>query len=144
MTKESNLWAVVKEVLNHGHVIRVENDVETGTPDVHGCISGVSFWIELKVAELPKQSATNISVPHFTQEQRTWLFNHCRAGGNAWLLLQVGGAYFLLNGVTAAVLVGKADYQQLTEAACWYGHTLRDKRFLSTVMEGVINGRKAR
>ena len=44
---EAALWRRVRKGLP-GHLVRVENAVEAGTPDVNYCIDGAEGWIELK------------------------------------------------------------------------------------------------
>lgn len=118
MGLESSLWQCFKGALpDSTHVVRIENRVEVGTPDVNGCHSSKDFWIELKVADKPKLASTHVAVDHFTAEQRCWLFDRWAAGGNAWLLLQVGRCYLLLDGDVAAVLVGYATFEALASRA---------------------------
>jgi len=106
---ERDLNNKLREALRgHGHFVRVENAVESGTPDINFCNNyGVDHWIECKhVAKWPTRNATALRVHHFTAEQRLWLAQRIKAGGNAWVLLQVGKDYLLFDGGWAAAYLG--------------------------------------
>ena len=151
MTRESSLWATFKGVLPvDAHAVRVENSVEVGTPDVNLCLPPAPVagwasynerppwdgWIELKVQEAPKRKTTKFRCEHFTMEQRQWLVDRTRAGGNAYMLLQVpqntpaqeannrGPVYLWLRGDIAAVWIGECTFTELVEKAAWSGDSL--------------------
>ena len=94
----------VTKWLKHWDPYPVENPAWPGTPDVnylHG-------WIELKqLPEWPVRTNTPVQVEHFTPQQRIWLKKRCKAGGDAWLLLQVKKEWLLFDGTTAAYVLGK-------------------------------------
>ena len=49
MSKESNLWALLKDNLLDFHLQRIETGMTgSGVPDVNGRKKGKEFWIELK------------------------------------------------------------------------------------------------
>lgn len=81
---------------------RVENVVGPGHPDVdytHGNI-------ELKALEtFPKMIQTPVRIETFTGEQAGWLGQRWEAGGLAWLMVRVGGGWFLFDGWTAVTQV---------------------------------------
>lgn len=121
---EQALWRTVcRKLGGYGHIVRVENKVEAGTPDVSYCFTGFGEgWIELKhAASWPRRSNVPLRLPHFTSEQRAWLLQRWTAGGNAWLLLQVGTWYLLFDGKTAAYQVGRATQEELYQLAKWHG-----------------------
>lgn len=89
---EAALWAATRKHLRRADLMRVENSVCPGTPDVNGCYRGVEFWIELKKVPRPRRTTTPVRIPHFTPQQRAWIK---RRGRRAFVLLQVGRAYFL-------------------------------------------------
>ena len=164
MTKESSLWTCFQAALpSDAHAVRVENGVELGTPDVNLCLppcriptgadgtftvdgvnSGWDGWIELKVQLPPKKDKTFFRCEHFTMEQRQWAVDRTRAGGNAYLLLQVdravetsvkdignphqpvstGPKYLWLRGDVAAVWVGQCTLAELVEKCEWSGDSL--------------------
>lgn len=153
MTFESSLWLALKEALPlTAHAVRVENSVELGTPDVNLCVPGCQFtrqygewwlevsttgwggWVELKVQEAPVRKTTVFKCEHFTMEQRQWLVSRCRAGGRAYLLLQVkqegkqslpgSGKYLWIRGDVAAVWVGQCTLTELLERCEWVGDSL--------------------
>lgn len=93
----------------------VENPACPGTPDV----AYIDGWVELKkIRRWPKDSHGKVIVHHFTPQQRIWLQDWCTAGGEAWLLLQVGRNEFLLFwGEDAANKLGKVDRLELLSLA---------------------------
>ena len=124
MTLESSLWVAFRQALPADcHAVRIENVVEVGTPDVNICLT-VDYWIELKVQEAPKRRKTKFKIEHFTMEQRQWLVDRCRAGGNAFLLVQVGFIYLWLRGDVAAVWVGSCTFTELLDKCTWHGPAL--------------------
>ena len=45
---EKDLWQMVRKNIP-GHLIRIENLVTRGVPDVHACHNGKHVWLELKI-----------------------------------------------------------------------------------------------
>lgn len=103
MGSESNLWKTVKPKLSpFGAFRRVENRIDTGTPDVAYCATWQSEtqsgWIELKdVHEWPVKPETNLTIEHLTQVQENWMIDWVGMGGRAYLLVQVKHDYLLFN-----------------------------------------------
>ncbi len=96
MSSESALWQTVRRhLLPHGLLIRVENRVGPGTPDVVYCIRGRVGWLELKhVARWPARD--HLTLRHLTQLQILWLQQWRAEWGRAWILLQVDRDYMFL------------------------------------------------
>ena len=95
---ERALWRRVREGLKRrGHLVRVENAVEDGTPDVNYCIDGVEGWIELKHARVPARVSTNVRYQRYTREQADWGVTRRAVGGLAFVLVQVGREVFLFD-----------------------------------------------
>lgn len=68
--RESVMWSKIRGMLSRLDPVRIENKIGSGTPDVNS----VAGWIELKcLPAWPKREDTVVRLPHFTQEQRTWL-----------------------------------------------------------------------
>lgn len=96
-----------------GHVVRVENTVGVGCPDVHFCNRGRTAWIELKVAKAGRLV--------FQKPQIPWMRKHARHGGRACVLflsedekrLSVLHARNLLN--TSPKPVGRWVYLELEQ-----------------------------
>lgn len=89
------------------HPIRVENPIHPGTPDVN-VVNGA--WIELKSMEAwPVKPTTVFRIPHYTPQQRVWLYERWRAGGACFLLLEVQDEWFLYDGDFAAQNVGRCN-----------------------------------
>jgi hypothetical protein len=111
---EAAMWAAIRPVIKHLDPCRIESPIVPGIPDVNY----TQGWIELKyVAKWPPRMGL-LRVDHFTKQQRVWLYNRCRAGGLAWLLLKVGKSEWLLfKGSVAAIVVGW-DTQEGLYKAC--------------------------
>lgn len=91
MAREANLWYWMKEnskLVPGLHLVRIENALSRGTPDVEGHYSR-SFWIELKGADRPKRASTPVRFD-LKPEQRLWLERRWSVGGLAWLYIRVG------------------------------------------------------
>jgi hypothetical protein len=87
---EKHFWAFLRERMGKmGHLVRIENGVALGTPDVNGCIDGMEFWWELK--EMPRWGRPDepFHIEHYTREQRLWLRARGLAGGRAYLFLRI-------------------------------------------------------
>lgn len=94
---ESNLWQWlvkdVKALRQRARITRIENAVDSGTPDVQGTLDGGSFWMELKAVARPALRDTCLlSRMNLKPEQISFLHKESQAGGLAWVLLQVGSA----------------------------------------------------
>lgn len=73
------------------HMTRVEDVTSVGRPDVEGCMDSRCFVMELKVANRPARPTTPIRTQSPVKpEQIAWLANRWDAGGNAFILIQVG------------------------------------------------------
>jgi penicillin-binding protein-related factor A (putative recombinase) len=116
---EKSLWQTIRREMGHmGHLVRVENTVERGTPDVNGCIMGIEFWLELK--EMPKWTRGNFLIPHYTLHQRHWLRARGLARGRAFLFLRVvrpSPVYLLFDWQYAFHHVGKVPREELENNA---------------------------
>ncbi len=90
---ETRLWgwlsAARKIFRERLHICRIENLVLTGMPDCEGCLDSIQFWLELKTEARPSNPETKIKV-RFEPDQIPWLKRRVEAGGNAFVLLQVG------------------------------------------------------
>lgn len=117
---------------------RVENAVGTGMADVEACLDGSQTWIELKCETRPSDPSTKIKA-RFQPSQIPWLKKRIKAGGRAFVLLQVGkghdaerylipgdAAEILARGATEdkikrlAILPGDATALEIVEAASTY------------------------
>lgn len=91
--RETRLWRWLAEARKTHreklHMTRIENSVSSGMPDVEGCYSSTQFWIELKCEARPKREGTKIK-PRFRPGQVPWIERRVKAGGQAFVLLQVG------------------------------------------------------
>ena len=102
---EAALWKRTREHLApFGRLERIENSVNTGTPDVAYCLRRkpllppVSGWLELKhVDEWPARPTTTLHVESLTKEQVDWATWWALAGGRVSALLQVGSYLLVLD-----------------------------------------------
>ena len=105
--RESSLWSWLERggrAMRPGlHMTRVEDLLAVGRPDVEACLEGRSFVCELKVAARPRRTTTPIRTQSpITPEQVGWLRARRDAGGQAWLLVQVGERHEALRYLLAA------------------------------------------
>jgi hypothetical protein len=49
MPTEKHAFAALKRRLPQAYLVRIENSVGVGLPDVYGAYRGTSFWVELKM-----------------------------------------------------------------------------------------------
>lgn len=124
---EAQLWSALRSKIGRfGHLVRIENLTEKGTPDVEGSIRGVGFWIELKeIPAWPIRPETPVRIPHYKPEQRLWIRARTLAGGRVFLLLRVGkhpaARYLLFGGGYAWERVGNVSRAELERGALWAG-----------------------
>lgn len=106
---------------------RIENGLEAGTPDVNGCMWGVDFWLELKVADIPKKDPSQIvKIPHFTQQQRLWIRRRGMAGGRVYVLLKLfdnprPATFLLFDWKTSVTYVGFVPADELRSRSLFWG-----------------------
>jgi hypothetical protein len=106
------MWRKVRPVLVAARLdpVRVENPIHPGTPDVN---LAIGCWIELKYLASPPRPGCLLRIPHFTREQRVWLYRRWRyAPGTTFLLLEIRAdhQWLLFDGDVAAKVVGCSTY----------------------------------
>lgn len=86
-SRENGLWGWLLEGAPAGALLlRVENKIEVGTPDVFG-VWGESFVVELKSVARTSSGVIDCKLkPEQADTLRRWQ----RAGGRAWVLVKVG------------------------------------------------------
>lgn len=91
---EKVLWAWLqlaqKDFGPRLHMERIENLVGAGNADVSGCVDGRYFDIENKTAERPVRSGPIIGPNYIRPSQLVWHTLRWAAGGNNFVLIQVG------------------------------------------------------
>lgn len=136
-TQESNLWKWLRSGVGEMiaqldraapkmkipamlHWTRIENGlVGSGTLDVNGTFNGRGFWIELKSVKRPAETKTGINT-EVTAHQAMFALAEIRAGGNAWLLIEVGGdRRYLVNARYALDLTEPIKEKRLAKLAEW-------------------------
>jgi hypothetical protein len=91
MAIDGGLWAWLGpkcKMIEGLHILRVENSIGSGYPDVDACFKGRAFKIELKHGETFKKSDAVTVV--FQKEQPGWIKKRWRCGGNVWVLIKLG------------------------------------------------------
>lgn len=85
---EQRLYDTMKSNCANGvRLERVENGVNTGTPDVHAMRRGVTRWIELKVVKRPARITTPlIKRDTMRRDQVAWHVSYNAAGGRSFIL----------------------------------------------------------
>lgn len=120
MKRESIMWRKVRPFLIAAKLdpVRVENPIGPGTPDVN---LADGRWIELKyVPAWPPRARNILRIPHFTPQQRVWLYQRWRsAPDTTYLLLEVRASreWLLFDGDVAAKVVGRATEAHLRACA---------------------------
>lgn len=111
MKHETVMWRTLRPVLAAAKLdpVRVENPVHPGTPDVN---LADGRWIELKCLRAwPARGSTKVRIPHFTPQQRVWLYRRWKyAPGTTHLLLEIreDRQWLLFDGDVAAKVVGRS------------------------------------
>lgn len=105
---EADLRATFKREMNtYGWPVRIEDACSKGVPDTHYVYrwqqTTRTCWIEFKYLDAwPKRKDTTVKIKSFKRNQILWLEKYDGWGGNAWVLLQVGGREWALFGAKAA------------------------------------------
>lgn len=111
MKGESLMWKTVRPILIAAKLdpVRVENPIHPGTPDVN---FATGQWMELKrLPKAPSRTTTRLRIPHYTPQQRVWLYRRWKySPGSTLLLLEIHseGQWLLFDGDVAARIVGKS------------------------------------
>lgn len=96
---EAKVFAKIKNALHPCPISlkRVENSMDTGTPDVYFTAVSNEGWIELKqIKSFPKRESTPIKIP-FRPGQYAWLMSryHMNPSTSGYLLIQIEDVLFL-------------------------------------------------
>ena len=123
MNPEAGLWKELRRAIlmayPNSDLVRIENVLTSGTPDVNGCVEGTDFWCELKVIALLPPRNGPVRIPHYTQDQRLWIRRRGLAGGRVGLLLQVNYPrhYLVFHWPASYQDVGRVPFARLCERA---------------------------
>lgn len=80
MSKEKNLWLLIRENLKQIHLQRIETGMTgAGVPDVNGCAKGKEFWVELKEIH----SGNKLTLRPM---QISWLAKRASHGGQVFIM----------------------------------------------------------
>lgn len=128
MPKESTFWGELrKKCKGRWLATRIETgDVAVGVADVAYCIyqTRTRGWIELKyLKSYPKRESTAIRIPHYTSEQKLFLWKEGEAAGFVWLFVKIKNDYYLFDHKQAQK-VGGLNKKEMA-AHCtnyWIGH----------------------
>lgn len=122
---ESAGYTLLKAKLGpFGRVLRIDRE---DWPDIYYTLRRpapyngqyASGWVECKyISEWPVKPETPIRIPRFTEGQAAWLKAEVRAGGRAFLMVQIEREYFFFDGATASILrewkdATRANYHDL-------------------------------
>lgn len=95
---------------------RIENSAELGTPDMLGCVGGVTVLVELKSL---RQWSGDMELDAL---QRIWQAKWCEAGGLAYTLAKVERTIYLVRGDR---LLRSGTRQQWRSACSFYSERAR-------------------
>jgi hypothetical protein len=105
------MWSKLRPILLAARLdpVRVENPIHPGTPDVN---LSCNIWMELKcIPSWPVHAERCVSIRHFSNEQRVWLYRRWKyAPGSTCLLLEVRAErqWLLFDGDVATRIVGRS------------------------------------
>jgi hypothetical protein len=113
---EANLWTTMRGAMSpYGKLKRIENSIDKGTPDVtylfrrYPKVPPVMGWVELKYLDgWPDSDRTKVVVKKLTKDQVDFIADWDAAGGRAYVLIQVGRDYALLDAGTTGALYRRA------------------------------------
>jgi len=66
---EKDLWRLIKQKIP-GHLIRIENIVGRGIPDLHACHNGKNLWLELKMGKGNSVQFQNSQIAFFHEAKK--------------------------------------------------------------------------
>lgn len=139
--KEQKLWDLMR---SHApaevKMMRVENLVMAGMPDVHTVAAGIENWhgfcgwVELKSVTTPKRAGTRLmGTEGLNKDQINWHLIYNKFGGRSWILCRdSGNRLFMVPGKFAADM-NEYTSEQMRDASVatsWEGifNTLRGKQ----------------
>lgn len=152
MKPEQKMWNDVKKKALDKIVgvrfERIEPFVGSGIPDVTFTYNGHHGWIELKVCEYLKKANMDPKQVHlgspitinWRPDQRKWLYDRDRMGGNCWLLVWHYTGWYAMRGIHALQMdmsnIVKLSVDDMRHAYhAIYSEELTAK-FLMRVMDG--------
>ncbi len=118
MTPEAKFWNWLKPHLK-GHVQRIENSIERGTPDVNICHEGKEIWLELKV---PKSS----NCVDIRKEQRVWAVRRSLAGGKVFVLARNESGILSAWRMPVVTVTVNDTYQRICENPHFFSPRIED------------------
>tara|TARA_R100001163_G_C4930058_1_gene106393 strand:- start:56 stop:445 length:390 start_codon:yes stop_codon:yes gene_type:complete len=107
MSKEKNLWALLRDNIKEIHWQRIETGMTgSGVPDVNGCAKGKEFWIELKEVH----SGNSLTLRPM---QVAWLSKRAMNGGQVFVLARKNNQMklFHVDGIERAQELVKNGYK---------------------------------
>jgi hypothetical protein len=111
MSEDALRQIVRRELSPFGKLIRIENMVNAGTPDINYLIrrypkvEPACGWLELKHEDRwPTRRTTVFRCASLTREQVDWQTHWALAGGRVWTLIQVHRDYLLVDHLTLGAL----------------------------------------
>ena len=112
------------------------------TPDLNFCIEALGeYWIELKSLEdWPKRASTLVKIKHYSKEQKNWLVDRMKAGGNVGLLIRVDKDYLLFTHPIPIFQIGMYTKEMLFNEATkiWWNRV--DCNEFVDALENVLYG----
>ena len=154
MTLEQRLWRRVRRVLNNPgpyrcHLVRVENALDSGTPDVSWAISYSEGWLELKVARYPIRSNGSVNI-QMSPAQLAWWRKRAACGGQVHVMIwlthdkqdkRLLDEHFLMTGETAATHheIGFNVAELREFAAARWGPSLDQAELVAALTKEMIN-----
>ena len=119
---EAGFWRSLRRRLPPGHVIRVENSADPGTPDVSFCFSGLEGFLELKYRpRYPRDTLPLLGDRYgLRPTQVLWIPQRVSAGGRVGILAGVESDLYMIPG-SWADQVNQLTRLDFPEPIPWHG-----------------------
>lgn len=132
------MWHNLRDRIGlHWNATRHEDKLNLGVPDVSFGALGVNGWIELKAIKgWPKRQNSPVSIPHYSKEQRIWIYQRGQYSKCVWALLRVGREWLLFDPMSARLVlgIGTADEHRRAARKIWIDTPPVDE-FLKTITQ---------
>ena len=118
---EAIFWRYLSSVMKgFWEVQRHEDKHSVGIPDLSFTINRHG-WMELKAVSPLKDK---VHIPHFSEQQKNWMFRFGRRGGGVWLFVKLVSAkprYCLIDWQTAQDLGTSLEWIEKHSMRVWCG-----------------------
>lgn len=104
MQPEARFWGRIRKILSQkGHLSRIENLVDPGTPDTSFCFEGFEGFLELKYLPTlpPNERNSSLGSRGLRPSQILWIRQRIKHGGRVGVLVGIGSSIYFFDGSEA-------------------------------------------